>query len=332
NVKQDFSPQEVANRLRTSVPINNPNFTVYINGVELQPMFHEGRRFPVDIDTKYGKIIGQLILKDKGVSHRDEGIDCCVKGVMIKKSLFGFEGYKKGENRIVGKINADFLPFTASRDDFIKDSDEYLLFSDLMRKKVSFVFNLIQDAHRDKEMDQSGEALIKAAKMFNNAFKNAPHLFPKTYSHVTDSHTNSEDLDEISSSSIITNKSSRKRLIRKKPIIQRGEYKKVHINPLFEHKVIKRLKTDFGFTFAFTEEGSEGLPSYYVNDTIYVNREHRLYKYYNNDIESEVAHLVRILTAEAILLLDPLDMRQSYEKQIELLSAIYVKAKQYLNQ
>ena len=101
---------------------------------------------------------------------------------------------------------------------------------------------------------------------------------------------------------------------------------------MFEHKVIKRLKTDFGFTFAFTEEGSEGLPSYYVNDTIYVNREHRLYKYYNNDIESEVAHLVRILTAEAILLLDPLDMRQSYEKQIELLSAIYVKAKQYLNQ
>jgi len=328
DIKQDFSPQEVANRLRVSVPIDSPNFAVSINDELIEPIFIEGRRFKIEITTIYGIILGQLVLANKPLSSKAMGVECCVKNVMISKSLFGYEHYGHGINLISGKVNADFLPFTASRNNFIESSEEYKLFFKQMREKVKDVINIIQNRQKDKDIQQSFEALKKASNLLRKAFKNAPDLFPKSKVHVTDGHSDVKQDDEsVISSPIKSETKSNKGLRRRAKTDKRGERSQAHINPLFEHKVIKKLRTDFGFAFAFTEDDENGPPSYFANDTIFINREHKLYKFYSKDVEAEVSHLVRLISSEAIFLTNPADMRQAYEKQIEMLSAIYLKMK-----
>ena len=59
----------------------------------------------------YGLIEGEIIIALNASDVDEPGLECRVKQVFIKRSLFGVEKkYHQGLNRIAGYTNADFLP------------------------------------------------------------------------------------------------------------------------------------------------------------------------------------------------------------------------------
>ena len=323
DIEQQFTPQEIADRLRTSVPLNEKDFRVFINGVELKSIFIHGRRIKVDIKTQFGEIEGQLIIADKPQRLEIAGIECKVKNVMITKSLFGFEGFGHGINRIAGYVNADFLLFNSARDNFLANTEEYRVFYKCMKDELSKATKILKMQEDDKQLKQSSEALRKASQLIDKAFRSIPELTPVMNVNVSSSHKNITDLPEIVSSA--WRKRSPKGKVSTRDVVNpRSEYKIPHVNPITEDKVLKRIKSDLGIRYGFVNEGLEGVASYFMDDAIWVNREHKLYKYNCRNIDQEVGHLVRILMAETVMLTQPADARQAYEREIKLLSAAYV--------
>jgi len=57
----------------------------------------------------------------------------------VKRDLFGMETWGKAVSRIKGEINADFLPVTSDRSNFVTDSDEFGEFLKVIMKVVSII-------------------------------------------------------------------------------------------------------------------------------------------------------------------------------------------------
>ena len=245
DVQQHYSPQEVADRLRTSVPLESNNFKVIINETEVKPVFLQGKRIKIFSATKFGDISGMIILTEKPQKFEFAGVECRVKGVMIMKTLFGYEGFGHGVNRIAGSVNADFLPFNSARDNFLVDTEEYRVFYKTMRDELSKVMKELKAKEDEKIVKQSAEALQKASKLVEKALKARPDLTPIINVPISKSHTDAAKYQDEESSLI---KRGRKKNIHRvtKPKNKRGENKIPHINPITENKILKKIKSDFG--------------------------------------------------------------------------------------
>lgn len=319
DVVHHFTPQEVADRLRTSVPLDAKNFEVFINGVKLEPINVKGKRVPVHLTCEYGEITGHLILADKSLPFNELGVMCCVKDVMITRSLFGYEDYGHGSRRITGKVNADFLEFTSDRNDFLINTNEYKVFYKLMNEEVKKLVKRIKNEEDEKKIEQSKRALSKATQILRHAFKQLPDYLKHMKVEVSKSHKGKMDEQDIPGNIWRPKKEKSKSNNNKKEKNKRDEYNIAHITPLTESKVIKNIKTDLGFNFGFVNEGDNGPVSYYYNGVIYVNRQHALYQKFSKKLDDEIRHLVNILIAEAIMLTSPADLRQYYERQMNVL-------------
>ncbi len=76
--------------------------------------------------------------------------------------LFGLENSRKwGIARITGRVNADFLPITSNRDDFIRDAPEFLLFCDLMKKEVSKATRVLREEGDQRAHLQASSEVVK---------------------------------------------------------------------------------------------------------------------------------------------------------------------------
>ena len=321
DVEQHFTPQEVADRLRTSVPIDAKNFNVYINGKKVSPITIQGKSFKVENQTEFGLITGEILLSNNALPFSELGIICCVKDVMITRSLFGYEDYGHGARRITGKINADFLQFTSDRNDFLINTNEYKEFHRVMREEVRKVINIIKSEEDEKLILQSRRALSQATQIVRKALSKVPEYVSELKVEVSKAHTKSPEYEKEIPGSTWREKSKKSETQKpKSPGQKRGHYNIAHINPITESKVIKKIRTDLGFNFGFVNEGENGPPSYFYDNTIFVNRQHSLYQKYSKNLVEETNHLVRILIAEAIMLTSPADFRQYYERQIKVLT------------
>ena len=322
DIEQQFTPQEIADRLRTSVPLDAKNFEVYINGKKIDPVFIKGKRTSISIECQFGQISGQLIISDKALPFTEIGIVCTVKGVMINRSLFGFEDYGHGSRRITGKINADFLDFTSDRSDFLINTPQYKEFYKLMREEVKKLIHQLKSKEDEKKIMQSRRALSKATQLLRKTFQKLPEYLKEMKVAVSKSHSGISDEEDVLSSSWRMKKDKTQET-KTKTNPGKKHYNIAHITPATESKVLKNIRTDLGFNFGFVNEGENGPPSYYYGDTIYVNRQHSLYIRNAKNIDDETRHLVQILIAEAIMLTNPADLRQYYERQIEVLTVAY---------
>jgi len=116
-----------------SIPLRAPNFAVYVNGLKLVPRSLAGRRIPFLEGTAYGVVHGEaVILPASRASSEGLGLEVKVKGVTVRRDLFGMQGWGKVITRVRGEANADFLPLTADRSNFVVDSPEYQAFAQAM--------------------------------------------------------------------------------------------------------------------------------------------------------------------------------------------------------
>ncbi len=85
-------------------------------------------------------VAGEIVIIPKSAaSPKDLGIDVKVKGVTVKKELFGMETWGPAVARIKGEINANFLPITSDRSNFVTDSEEYQEFLKAIQNVVGII-------------------------------------------------------------------------------------------------------------------------------------------------------------------------------------------------
>jgi len=176
---RQFSPSDVEKHLRDSVPIRAKKFEVFLNGGKITVSQIPGRRVPISFKTMFGKIQGEIIIAASSKLVSKPGIECRVKGVLIKRSLFGLENsHTPGLGRITGSVDADFLPITSSRADFIKDQPAYELFYKLIRTQLENILKEIKKERNVREIRKMSQALRKVLDDIRQALKLNPDLIP----------------------------------------------------------------------------------------------------------------------------------------------------------
>ncbi len=135
-LKKKFDIESVERRLIETLPLKSTNFDVYLNGRKLLPRALTGRKIPFLEGTDYGVVHGEIIiLPVSRMTHEDAGVLVRVKQVSVRRLPFGIESNLLP--RITGEVNADFLPLTTDRNDFVRDTEESKAFAMIMERIIA---------------------------------------------------------------------------------------------------------------------------------------------------------------------------------------------------
>lgn len=321
NIKNPMSEPEVLTRLRQSVPIGAKNFKVYLNGKQVKKQSVEGLRFNVSTLTDYGLVEGVIVVSNSKLAPEDQGVECKVNGAMIERSFFGDArtGY---ESRIWGEVDMSFVPFTTDRNSFITDSKEYKVVRDVMKKGMRNVINLLKSKDTEKRTVEEARAFIKVRNLLKRGLKGCPHLCPERPVLV---HPAVNGSTVMSVGTDLNKKPTGEPIIRTESEKTGRTVKKVRVSQTGgSSKILKKLKVDHGITMQLDDGDADGLPSYQEDGIVHINRNHRVYKYLSQDKAVREFYGLQLVLNEAILMSNPIDLKQYQGRCIELLTSCYV--------
>jgi len=172
-------PGRVRRYLAERTPIHAPDFAVFVNGERVSDDMLTGAHKAMLEQTPYGKIHGTLVIVPEGKKIAMLGIAVHVKGVLIRYEQFGLTLSRKwGAGRITGRVHADFLPVTSSRDDFVRDSAEFMVFEQTMQKEVTQALRSLR-SEGDRKADLEASRVLKdALQKIGKAMRRHKGLFP----------------------------------------------------------------------------------------------------------------------------------------------------------
>lgn len=315
-----FEPKDIEAKIIEGTPLKAPNFRVRLNGHTITPRSLTGHRIPLLEGTSFGPVTGEIvILPETAASDKDLGIEVKVKQVTIRRELFGMETWGKAMARVRGEINADFLPITSDRTGFIKDSPEYIEFMNIMGRIMADVKSALQKLTIKKEGRKVSRALKEALQKIYKALALNPDLSP---------------FGAIPIGNEIKGMGSAAEVPRKKEGITEAEVKieekpkepekkrkiKPKIKRLTPNAIIKRIKFgETGVSCVVDSFGEDGPEVFSEETTIYINRDHPLYRRESVKVDTHVLNLARLITQEISLMKDPRNPRQAFERQSKLL-------------
>jgi hypothetical protein len=319
NLKKKFELQEVERCLVESVPIKAENFSVYLNNKKITPKYISGNRYPILEGTKYGIISGEIIILPEVKSFEDKnfGIEVKVKGVTIKRELFGMEILGKDLARIRGEINCDFLPVTSDRSGFIVDSDEYKVFLEVMNKIVEELKKDLQRLSNIKESRKVKSCLKEALLRVQKALFKNPQFSPFGYIPVG-------EIGKGAGEGAYVPEKRKEKEIEVKERKKREKKLKKEVKPkikrLTPNAVMRKLKLgETGITCCVDSFGSEAPECFTEGTIIYINRDHPLYIKNLKNKDTHIMNIARLLTQEISLMKNPKNPREAYQWQSKLL-------------
>ncbi|MDR7540421.1 MAG: hypothetical protein QN152_12985 [Armatimonadota bacterium] len=109
-------------------------------------------------------------------SAADAGVELKVRQVTVRRDLFGAEGWGRDAARIRGEVHADFLPVTADRSGFVRDSGEYLAFRRVMAGVMEETRRVIGRLVDRKERARARQAVREAFRRIERALAKNPGL------------------------------------------------------------------------------------------------------------------------------------------------------------
>lgn len=324
-----LAPGNVRRYLAEHAPIHAPNFSVFVNGERVTHEVTAGKRIPIKIKTPYGAIEGLLIITPPGRFAERPGVAVCVNGVSVKRESFGLDASRKmGAARITGSVNADFLPITSSRDDFIRSSSEFEFFHLTMRKEVGRVLGAIRSEADRRASLQASRALKDVLQRVGRAMRNHRNLFPETQVPLGEAalfasdNFETEPGFEVSKAEFVNTGEELEADIMEK-IDETKKNKKSRGRPqviLGDKSVIRHLKAanfDIAVRMEHLGDQDESLIS---GGVIYVNLDHPLYQACGEDGKLLQTHLTRIITKELALKTGISEPRRVLSIQTELLT------------
>jgi len=110
-IKKSILLLEIERHLIHIFPLNDPHFSLYLNGNKLSSKFIPGERFKVKEHTRFGEIKGEIILSSLMLTREQIGIGIRVKGIVIKRETFHIEvSHELSVKRLTGESTLIFYP------------------------------------------------------------------------------------------------------------------------------------------------------------------------------------------------------------------------------
>lgn len=324
-----FAPGKVRRYLAERTPIHAPNFAVYINNERVTDDIITGTQYVVALKTVYGDINGTIIVVPEHRRPERLGIGVTVRGVLVRYETFGLETSRRfGVARITGKLNADFLVITSGRDDFLRDTPEFQIFQDAIKKELQKIFGDIKEEGDRKANLQASRVLKDALTKVGKAMRRHAGLFPGAHVPVGELPDDSVVSDhsvgyDISKATFIESQSGfdstlQQRLTGKTP------QKKTRGRPagiLGDKSVIRNLHVaHMDIAVRMEHLSSDEDESVTSGGVIFINLDHPLYKTYQNDDNLLALHITRVLTKELALRVGDVSASQAFAIQSELLT------------
>jgi hypothetical protein len=320
-----FEPKDMEAKIIEGTPIKAPHFRVRINNHTVTPRSLTGHRLPFLEGTSFGPVSGEIIILPETASvAADLGIEIKVKQVTIKREFFGMETWGKAMARVRGEINADFLPITSDRTGFIKDSVEYQEFLGIMEKVMEGVKSTLQKLTVKKESKKVSRALKEALQRIYKALAANPDLSPFGALPMGDEVKGLGDAAEVSKKKEGL-KEEEVKTEEKPKKLEKERKKKPKVKRLTPNAIIKRIKFgETGVSCVVDSFGEDGPEVFSEETTIYINRDHPLYKRESAKIDTHTLNLARLITQEISLMKNPRNPRQAFERQSKLLKDAFI--------
>ncbi len=323
-----FDPKDVEEKIIEGTPLKAPNFRVKLNGHVIQPRSLSGHSIPFLEGTEFGPVNGEIIiLPETASSTKELGIEVKVKQVTVRRELFGMETWGAAMARVRGEVNADFLPITSDRTGFLKDSPEYTAFASVMERIMADVKTALGRLSAKKESRRVSRALNEALQRVYKALATNPDLSPFGALPLGDETKGAgggaaEVQKEKEGASETTLEAGEKKREEEK----KKRKKKPKVKKLTPNAIIKRIKFGVtGVSCVVDSFGENGPEAFSEETTIYINRDHPLYKRESAKVDTHVLNLARLITQEISLMKDPRNPRQAFERQSKLLRDAFIE-------
>ncbi|HWR58353.1 MAG TPA: ATP-binding protein, partial [Thermodesulfovibrionales bacterium] len=328
-LSRQFSLEDIESKIIEGTPLKAPHFRVRLNNHTITPRSLSGHRVPILEGTEYGPVSGEIVILPETVSSTENlGIEVKVKQVMVKRELFGMETWGKTMARVKGEVNADFLLITSDRTGFIRDSHEYEAFQHVMQKVIGDIKTLLQRLTAKKEGKKVGRALKDALQRIYRALAANPDLSPFGALPVGDT------TEGVGGAALIEKKGERPPAEtvnagegeRTQAKEMKKKKKKAKVKQLSPNAIIKKIKFgEFGVSCVVDSFGEDAREVFSEETTIYINRDHPLYKRESSKVDTHTLNLARLITQEIALMKDPRNPRQAFERQSKLLRDAFIK-------
>jgi hypothetical protein len=314
---KQFDPAEVERRLIETVPIQAPEFALFLNGRRLSARPLVGHHLPFLEGTPFGTVHGEIVvLPASQAGQAEAGISCRVKQVLVKRDFFGMESWGPHAARLAGEVNADFLPLTSDRSDFIRDGPEYQAFQAVMEQVVARVRQVVDRLSDFKESRRTKRVLSDVLERVREALLRNPSYCP-------------EGLIPLAAEAALQGPAGLLPETRHShPLEQqtqpgRARRAKAIVSPNDEEiaAVIRRLKLgQQGLSCCVDHLGPEAPECYTEGSVVYINRDHPLHRRFAQTKEAYALYLARLLTQEIAMMKSPRSPRQAFERAGALLA------------
>jgi len=322
-LKKKFDIESVKRRLIETLPLKAPNFNVHLNGKKLLPQALTGRKIPFLEGTDCGIVNGEIIiLPVSKMTYEEAGVLIRVKQVSIRRLPFGIESSLLP--RITGEVNADFLPLTTDRNDFVRDTQEFKIFSKVMERIIARVKEELNRQSDQKENSRIRRALKEVTKKIELALMKNKEWCPPGFLPVGDLQGEGSDVASIG---VKTDKTAGKQKPAKpKSKSEKKRAKYPHLKRLTPGALVRKVKIgQMNLALVLDHFGSDAPESFIDGEIIYVNRDHPLYIRESKNRERHIMNVARLICQEISLMSKPRDPRHAYERQSKLLKDAFIK-------
>jgi hypothetical protein len=330
---RSFDPAEVEQRILTGTPLRAPHFQVLLNGHAVTPRSLTGSRLTVLEGCPFGVVHGEVVIvPSTAADARDMGIECRVRGVLVRRELFGMETWGREATRVRGEVNADFLPVTSDRSGFIIDGEEYRAFTKIMARVMGEVGKALGKAAEKKESRRAGTAVKEALQRIHHALARNPEFSP--FGPIpyggrepgrgggaveTDKASGGKGSDqEVTATGIREAPPPKpiKKPKRRNPLLKR----------LTPDAVVKRMKFgSVGVLCVIDHFGPAGPEVFSEGSAVYINADHPLYDREIDSPRSFTMYVSRLLAQEIALMQDPRNPRKAFELQSRILREAFLR-------
>lgn len=322
-IKKPISLFDVERHLINVFPLNDKSFSVFLNNQKVQSRYIPGERFRIRETTRFGIINGEIVISSLMLNKEAVGIGIRVKGVLIKRETFGIEKlHSLSVRRLTGEVNVDFLSITASRNDFIEDSETYKEFEKVMTKKLVRVIRSLEKSalsYQDKKAERIlSDALVtvrEALKKNNDIlFLEGLPLFSKSKAQEVREKIQTGVIATALSSKSPKEKTTRDELKEALKSIKPKVRSRIKTLLRDDHRVVKKVKIGGSeFLVSFAHLGDEEKESFVEGGVIFINRDHRLFKKIEGKGELILYHLIRLVSQEIIKLANPRNIETGFD-------------------
>jgi len=325
-LKKKFNLSEVERYLKESIPLRAKKFSVYLNGKLITPKFIPGRTLPVNVKTLYGPIEGEIVIAADPKLVDQPGVECRVKQVLIKREFFDLNRKPQPAlARITGWVNADFLPITTARNNFIQDSAEYKLFYQIMHITLEKVLKKFRQQMEMKNLKKISQELRAVLDKIRQALTLNPDLFP---SGRTITELRKRAGSQLVGSVLARTKQEKEKVLEEKPAKEKlvQKEKKPEIK-LPKPVVIKKIRLKkLGISCGIVSLGEDGPEVYSQGNMVYINQDHKIYRKLYSKRDLFDLHLLRLLSQEIVMMKKiRLPAREAFNWQSRLLTDAITK-------